>query len=139
MTTSGYGRTLASMVRSRDEDMLEPILPKHPPTARDDLGEGGVVDAEATEARAMVGGASRPTWDRLVLVACAVVATLALVVVALRANSIAEDQRVQTCQIRAYAAEEGAFEATGRSAQRRLAQRLAECVGIEPDAADETD
>ena len=127
------------MVRSRDEDMLEPILPKHPPTARDDLGEGGVVDAEATEARAVVGGASRPTWDRLVLVACAVVATLALVVVALRANSIAEDQRVQTCQVRVYAAEQAGFGNGTRASQRRLAERLAECVGAEPDVDEETD
>ena len=118
----------------RDEDILEPILPKHPPYQRDDEV------AEASDAAAVTGVASaRPSWDRLVLVGCAVVATLALVVVAMRASSIAEDQRVQTCQIRVYAAEQGGFGSAGRESQRRLTEELAKCVGLDPEVDEETD
>ena len=85
------------------------------------------------------GDRTRPSWDRLVLVACAVVATLALVVIALRTNSIAKDQRVQTCQIRVYAAEQGGLGNSSPGSGRRLAQELAECVGIEPEADADTD
>ena len=122
------------MVRQRDEDVLEPILPKHPPTERD------VAAAQAVAPETVGSSSARPSWDRLVLVGCAVVATLALVVVALRANSIAEHQRVQTCQMRVYAAETN-LDATGRAGQRALAEQLAECVGIDPDtdADDDTD
>ena len=112
----------------RDEDMLEPILPKHPPTERE------VLELEASAALAASSSGVGPSWDRLVLVGCAVVATLALVVVALRTNSIAKDQRVQTCQIRVYAAEQSDAGFSGREAERRLARKLAECVGIDPPA-----
>ena len=114
----------------RDEDTLEPILPKHPPTERD-VQELEAAAAASEAARST--GAARPSWDRLVLVGCAVVATLALVIVALRTNSIAKDQRIQTCQIRVYASEQlagsGGFSGRG---QERLQRELAECVGIEP-------
>lgn len=119
------------MARDRDEDILEPILPKHPPTERE------VLEAEAAAAAPATAG-GRPSWDRIVLVGCAVVATLALVVVALRTSSIAKDQRVQTCQIRVYAAEQGGS-AGGRDFQRRLAAELADCVGIEPAADEDRD
>jgi hypothetical protein len=60
------------------------------------------------------------------------VATLALVVVALRTNSIAQDQRVQTCQVRVYAAEQGALvNSSGRQSQERIARALAKCVGLD--------
>ena len=121
------------MARQRDEDILEPILPKHPPTEREVLELEAAALPEATTLR--------PGWDRMVLVGCAVVATLALVFIALRTNSIAKDQRVQTCQIRVYAAEQlsdsGAF--SGRGSQRRLAEQLAECVGLETPVDDESD
>ena len=123
------------MARSRDEDILEPILPKHPPYQREDVDASGT-DADAVDGRAP---AARPGWDRLVLVGCAVVATLALVVVALRASSIAEDQRIQTCQIRVYAAEQAGFGNSGRAAQQRLSDELAKCVGADPDADEDTD
>ena len=120
------------MVRQRDEDMLEPILPKHPPTERE------VVVDEAPVAAA-VGPSSRPSWDSLVLVGCAVVATLALVIVALRTNSIAEHQRVQTCQIRLYAAEQAAFDQGGPEGQRILGRKLADCIGIDPESDEDAD
>ena len=118
------------MARRRDEDTLEPILPKHPPTERE-VAEAAVAAAEPAAV------SSRPSWDRLVLVGCAVVATLALVIVALRVGSIADDQRVQTCQVRVYAAEQSSFGSGGRQTQERLARELAKCVGVEsPDDAD---
>ena len=127
------------MVRPRDdEDLLEPILPKHPPYQRDDAADVAL-DEPSSGAGATAAGSARPTWDRLVLVGCAVVATLALVVVAIRATSIANDERVQTCQIRVYAAEQSGFGSDGRESGRRLAQELAECVGIEPEADEDTD
>jgi hypothetical protein len=67
---------------------------------------------------------------------CAVVAALSLVVVAMRASSIAEDQRIQTCQIRVYAAEQ-AEGFSGRGSQERLARQLSECIGDDPSADDE--
>ena len=122
------------MVRPRDdEDILEPILPKHPPYQRDEP------DADASPATSAPAPRGRPSWDRLVLVGCAVVATLALVVVALRVTSIADDERIQTCQIRVYAAEQSGFADGGRDSGRRLARELAECVGIEPEVDEETD
>ena len=121
------------MVRQRDEDMLEPILPKHPPTERD------VHELEPAAAMSQTTTPARPSWDRLVLVGCAVVATLALVIVALRTNSIAKDQRIQTCQVRVYAAEQGADGFSGRESQQRVAREFAECVGIDPPSDDSTD
>jgi hypothetical protein len=135
MTGSGYGRTLGVMVRPRDEDILEPILPKHPPTEREVLEREAAAVAEA----ATVTTAVRPSWDRLVLVGCAVVATLALVIVALRTNSIAKDQRIQTCQVRIYAAQQNADGFSSRQSQQRLARDLAECVGIDPPVDDASD
>ena len=129
------------MVRARDEDMLEPILPKHPPTQRSDEAVADVRGVSATLGAWDRG--PRPSWDRLVLVGCAVVATLALVVVALRMNSIAQDQRVQTCEIRVYAAQEDdrreLFGAEAREAEQRVADQLAECIGIEREADEDTD
>ena len=119
------------MVRQRDEDMLEPILPKHPPTEREVVVDEGLPAATAHPS-------SRPSWDRLVLVGCAVVATLALVVVALRTNSIAEHERVQTCQIRLYAVERSAYD-SGREAQQRFGRTLAECIGLDPEADEDSD
>jgi len=116
------------MARQRDEDILEPILPKHPPTERE------VVEAELAPP-GLATAAARPSWDRMVLVGCAVVATLALVVVAARASSIAKDQKIQTCQIRVYAEEQNessSFDGGGRESQRRLARGLADCVGLDP-------
>ena len=118
------------MARSRDEDILEPILPKHPPYQRDDA------EADAVSSPAVGATAPRPSWDRLVLVGCAVVATLAMVVVALRATSIAKDERIQTCQVRVYAAEQSGFSSGGRESGRRLAEKLAECVGVDQTEAD---
>ena len=48
---------------------------------------------------------------------------------------------MQTCQIRVYAAEQSGFGSGsgGRESGRRLAQELAECVGIEPEAGEDTD
>ena len=126
------------MARQREDDILEPILPKHPPTERDVLE----AEAEAAAAAAPSATAGHPSWDRIVLVACAVVATLALVVVAARTSSIAKDQKVQTCQIRVYAAEQLSDSSSGfsgRGSQRRLAQELAECVGLDPAVDEETD
>ena len=123
------------MVRPRDEEILEPILPKHPPTERE------VFEREAAEAASAAAPvvAPRPSWDRLVLVGCAVVATLALVIVALRTNSIARDQRIQTCQVRVYAAEQSGDGFSGRESQQRLARELADCIGLDPPADDSTD
>jgi hypothetical protein len=120
------------MARPRDEDLLEPVLPKHPPTERE------AAEAAADAAVVATPAPSRPSWDRIVLVACAVVATLSLVVVAARASSIAKDQKIQTCQIRVYAAQRSDASFGGRDAERRLAQQLAECVGIDPANGDDT-
>ena len=124
------------MARRRDEEMLEPILPKHPPYQRDDVEDEPPGDAVGGAALASTAGArERLSWDRLVLVGCAVVAALSLVVVAMRASSIAEDQRIQTCQVRVYAAEQaGSF---GRGSGERIAEGLAECIGGDPAGSDE--
>lgn len=117
------------MARLTDDDTLEPILPKHPPTAADpsppapDPGS-----AEGAAGAASSASRGTPAWDRLVLVACAVVAALALVVCALRLSSIAEDQRLQGCQVRVYAEEQLAG-----SDRSSLRDRLADCVGVETD------
>ena len=122
--------------------MLEPILPKHPPYQREGVAEAGA-DAGVSGAVAVDGAGSSPSgrlsWDRLVLVACAVVAALSLVVVAMRASSIAEDQRIQTCQVRVYAQEQATSSFGGRGTQERLARELAECVGDEPSPDSGTD
>src|SRR5688500_12310327 len=47
MTGSGYGRTLGAMAGPGDEDILEPILPKHPPYQRDDEVSDAAADAVA--------------------------------------------------------------------------------------------
>jgi hypothetical protein len=117
------------MARSDEDDTLEPILPKHPPIA-------GETPPAATEAPAIDAPAVRPGWERLVLLGCAVVATLALVVCALRLSSIADDQRVQTCQTRAFAEEQLAGSNTGGQ-PRRLGESLARCVGLDVPATDE--
>ena len=115
--------------------MLEPILPKHPPYQREDVEEA---EPAGPTGSATAVAANRLTWDRLVLVGCAVVAALSLVVVAMRASSIAEDQRIQTCQVRVYAQEQATSSFGGRGTQERLARELADCVGDEP-SADEDD
>jgi hypothetical protein len=71
-----------------------------------------------------------------------VVATLALVIVAARTSSIAKDQKIQTCQIRVYASEQLSDSSSGfggRGSQRRLAEELGKCVGLDPAVDDDTD
>lgn len=116
------------MARPTDDDTLEPILPKHPPTAAEPSPPA--FGAGSAEGAGVASSAPRgtPAWDRLVLVACAVVATLALVVCALRLSSIAEDQRLQACQVRVYAEEQLAG-----SDRSSLRDRLADCVGVDTD------
>ena len=128
------------MARRRDEEILEPILPKHPPYQRED-GSEGVAGGDGDPAVGPDRGdrGDRPSWDRLVLVGCAVVAALSLVVLAMRASSIAEDQRIQTCQIRVYAQEQATGTFGGRGAQERIAQDLAECIGDDPSGGAEDD
>jgi hypothetical protein len=125
------------MPRASDDDSLEPILPKHPPVARDDvpLTEPAVAVSDEPPAPR-----PRPTWDRLVLVGCAVVATFALVVCAIRLSSIAEDQRLQACQSRVYAEEQ--IVAQGRRAglsTEQFRERFAECVGLDLESIDAGD
>ena len=117
-----------------DDELLEPILPKTPPTAGDPppLLEADT-DASAVDLRSQNGSG----WERWVLLGCAVAATLCLVIITIRLTSIAEDQRVQTCQTRVFAAEQMAdFDGpSGRAAQQRFARELAKCVGIDVPAA----
>jgi hypothetical protein len=117
----------------RDDELLEPILPKSPPTA-DDVASA-VVEAEP---EAVVAGRRAP-WERWVLLGCAVAATSCLVLITLRLSSIADDQRVQTCQARAFASEQladsGVGGSGGRQAQRLFAEELAKCVGIDQPAS----
>ena len=125
------------MPRPPQDDSLEPILPKHPPVARDDvpLTEPAVADSDEPPAPR-----PRPSWDRLALVACAVVATLALVVCAIRLNSIAEDQRLQACQVRVYAEEQ--LVAQGRRSglsTEQFRERFADCVGLDLESIDADD
>ena len=125
------------MPRADEEELLEPILPKHPPYQRE--GE----PAPATEPDDGVGVAAAPgaviagrPWERWVLVGCAVVAALSLVVVALRVSEIAEHERVQTCQARAFA-EQTSDRFSGRADQDDFARGLRECVGIEDPGAED--
>ena len=124
-----------------DEELLEPILPKSPPTAPDPASTVAADDDGDVAAGTVSGGrAGGPSWERLVLVACAVVATLCLVIISLRLSSIAEDQQVQSCQTRVFATQQ--FDdfrgSSGRASQQRYARELAECVGVElPADADE--
>jgi hypothetical protein len=123
------------MPRPPQDDSLEPILPKHPPVARDDtpLTEPAVAVSEEPPAPR-----PRPSWDRLVLVGCAVVATLALIVCAIRLNSIAEDERLQACQVRVFAEEQlrSNQPSSSRFSADRYQEMLAECIGIETDGTD---
>lgn len=112
------------MPRASDDDSLEPILPRHP-TELSELPK----DPPAPR--------PRPSWDRLVLVGCAVVATFALVVCAIRLSSIAEDERLQACQSRVYAEEQ--IVAQGRRAglsTEQFRERFAECVGLDLESID---
>lgn len=123
------------MPRPPEDDSLEPILPKHPPVAREDvpLTEPAVAVTDDPPR-------PRPSWDRLVLVGCAVVATLALVVCAIRLTSIAEDERLQACQVRVYAEEQ--ITAQGRRSglsTEQFRERFADCVGIDLESIDAED
>lgn len=123
------------MPRASDDDSLEPILPKHPPVARDDVPVGEPAVAVADDPPR-----PRPSWDRLVLLGCAVVATLALVVSAIRLTSIAEDERLQACQVRVYAEEQ--ITAQGRRSglsTEQFRERFADCVGIDLESIDAED
>ena len=123
-----------------DEELLEPILPKSPPTAPDPASSAGDAGTDGPVEAASGRGGDGPSWERLVLVGCAVVATLCLVVISLRLSSIAKDQQVQSCQTRVFAEQQ--FDdfrgSSGRASQQRYARELAECVGVElPADADE--
>lgn len=123
------------MPRPPEDDSLEPILPKHPPVARDDVPVGEPAVAVTDDPPR-----PRPSWDRLVLVGCAVVATLALVVCAIRLTSIAEDERLQACQVRVYAEEQ--ITAQGRRSglsTEQFRERFADCVGIDLESIDAED
>ncbi len=125
------------MPRASDDDSLEPILPKHPPVARDDvpLTEPAVAVSDDPPAPR-----PRPSWDRLALLACAVVATLALIVCAIRLNSIAEDERLQACQVRVYIEEQARAGRGGAAgANERFQERLSECIDLDPESDDTGD
>jgi hypothetical protein len=121
--------------RRTDEDVLEPILPRHPPVAPEPGAGQDAVGADVATgatAPAAVAAAGRAAWERWVLLACALVSTGALVLGALRLDQLAEDQRLQTCQARAYLEEEldnrsGRF----RSSEDAMFRRLAECIGVD--------
>jgi hypothetical protein len=118
-----------------DDDVLEPILPKSPPTA-DEVAAAAVAEDDTPD---VVGDAGRLPWERWVLLGCAVAATLCLVLITIRLSSIADDQRVQTCQTRVFAAQQlGDVDGIGsRSLQREFARELARCVGMDvPDSSD---
>ena len=119
------------MARPRtDEDTLEPILPKSPPVAPEP-GSPPVAEAADVEAASLPG---RPAWERWLLLGCAVVATLALVVCALRLNAIAEDERLQACQARVYV--EAQLE-SGRGfnpTDSSFREQLGACIGVDPSA-----
>jgi hypothetical protein len=118
----------------RDEELLEPILPKSPPTADDVRRREAEPEADAEAAPLPAG---RAPWERWVLLGCAVAATLCLVVITIRLTSIAEDQRVQSCQARVFAAEQLADSSgrIGRGGQQQFARELAKCVGADVPAA----
>ena len=122
------------MARPTEDDSLEPILPRHPPTAPPE-GAPEVVSAVT------VAEAGRRSWDRWLLLACAVVATVALVVCALRLNAIAADQRLEACQVEVYIEE--SIQNRGRNGfdpgDDRIRERLAGCIGVDPDAEDSGD
>ena len=118
------------MARARtDEDTLEPILPKSPPVAPEPGRPGA---AAAAEPDGGGGSSGRQTWERRLLLGCAVVATLALVFCALRLNSIAEDERLQACQSRAYI--DAQVSSTRGNLTDDFRDALAACSGGEPDA-----
>lgn len=117
----------------RDDELLEPILPKSPPTAPDPSDTAIAADDGDVVVEAARTG---PSWERWVLLGCAVAATLCLVVITLRLTSIAEDQRVQTCQTRVFASEQLAdSDGRSRAAQQQFARELAKCVGLDVPAA----
>jgi hypothetical protein len=128
--------------RRTDEDVLEPILPRHPPVAPEPgPAAGETMSAAATASAAPAAGpAPRAAWERWVLLACALVSTGALVLGALRLDQLAEDQRLQSCQARAYLEEEldnrsGRF----RSSEDAMFRRLAECIGVDVPADGDRD
>ena len=119
------------MARSTEDDSLEPILPRHPPVAADDVPPTPSAAGEPTPAIDGGGGAGGRSWDRWLLLGCAVVATLALVVCALRLNSIAADQRIEACQVEVYireqlSADRGRFDPNDDGVRSRLGA----CVGV---------
>jgi len=122
------------MARATDDDILEPILPKQPPIA----GEPGPPEtSDGLDPRPGGRSAGAP-WHRTVLVACAVVATLALVFSAVQLSSIAEDQRLQACQARAFAEETIVGDGgSGRQARSNLQERFADCLGIEIESEED--
>ena len=120
------------MARPSDDDTLEPILPKHPPPV-DDVAAAAAAAALAEAAAAAPGAVARPAWERWVLLGCAVVGALSLVVCALRLSSIAEDQRLQACQVRIFVDQRGG--ANGSDLQ----QRFAECVGADDGSSSSQD
>ena len=128
------------MARSRsvEDDGLEPILPRHPPTAPPEPPAGELTTATG-DAVAVAAGAigGRRSWERWLLLGCAVVATAALVVCAFRLDAIAHDQRLMACQAESYLVEQidnssGRF----RQSDRVLLERLAKCIGMDPDDSD---
>jgi hypothetical protein len=125
------------MPRADEEHLLEPILPKHPPYQREGeavAGEDGeAVEAGPARAGVALGGRS---WERWVLLGCAVVAALSLVVVAMRVSEIADHERVQACQARAFA-QQSAEGFSGRNSQERFGRELGECVGLDVSETDD--
>lgn len=125
------------MPRPPQDDSLEPVLPKHPPMARDDvpLTEPAVAVSDDPPAPR-----PRPSWDRLVLTGCAVVATLALIVCAIRLNSIAEDERLQACQARVFIQEQARSQNRGSvGTNERFRERLAACIDRDVETIDSED
>jgi hypothetical protein len=127
------------MARSTEDDSLEPILPRHPPVAPEAAPPDPPVGREATFGGR--GGAGRASWERWVLLGCAVLSTLALVVCALRLNAIAADQRIEACQVEVYIGEQLNARRSGlEPTDDRLRNRLGDCIGVDTDTgADATD
>ena len=120
------------MARSTDDDTLEPILPRHPPVAPEPVPPGAEVAGPAG-ADAVVSSGGR-SWERFVLLGCAVVATLALVVCALRLTSIADDQRLQACQARVFAQQQlSAPNARFNAGSDTFRAAMGECLGVDPE------
>ena len=123
------------MARSTEDDSLEPILPRHPPTAPIDPVPRTEGDVEVASAASGAASPRRP-WERWLALACAVVATLSLVVCALRLNAIAADQRIEACQVEAFIEQQLA---SNRSRgididETSFRDKLADCIGVDPDA-----